>query len=354
MATSRPFAYNTGSAIAGAMQTGSLAIGTASIAWQDLQPGGVQWWMGPNEDSGYVIAFPVSGGGVSVPAGVTPTSAFIRFKRSTSKTDNSFIDLVNTQYNQTFTTTTQCYNYITASQFWTSYILSSFTTGGLILNWNIQDASSYGGTGTTITDLQGNSNGTIVGTIDYTNSTPDYLTVQGAVGEYITSATNLNSKLSPANTGTNISVFVWAYPTSNGTIVSEQGSSTPDSGWYDSQIELVSGTMKFRVWDSSGFSSTIATPLNNWYYVGFTYSSATNILTGYVNGQSAGTTTVARQSPGNNGAGLYYNLGYPTATNMGSGAGSTFRFGALSVYNRGLTSVEVLNNFNATRGDYGI
>ena len=112
--------------------------------------------------------------------------------------------------------------------------------------------------------------------------------------------------------------------------------------------------MKFRVWDSSGLSSTIATPLNNWYYVGFTYLSATNTLTGYVNGQSAGTQTIFRYSPGNYGAGLYYNLGYPTATNMGSGAGSTFRFGALSVYNRGLTSVEVLNNFNATRGDYGI
>ena len=100
--------------------------------------------------------------------------------------------------------------------------------------------------------------------------------------------------------------------------------------------------------------SSISTPFNSWYYVGFTYSSATNTLTGYINGQSAGTTTVSRQSPGNYGAGLYYNLGYPTATNMGSGAGSTFRFGALSVYNRGLTSAEVLTNYNATKGTYGL
>ena len=339
MATTRPFAYNTGSAIAGTQQSGSVAIGTEGAYNYAANYGGVQWWEGPVEDNVYIIV-----------SGSSPYPNFNFY--GCAQNDAAFITLTNILFRQNFTTGQQCYNYLTGSNYWTNYI--PFTITGLILNWNIQDASSYGGTGTTITDLQGNSNGTIVGTIDYTNSTPDYLTVQGAVGEYITSATNLNSKLSPANTGTDISVFVWAYPTSNGTIVSEQGSSTPDSGWYDSQIELVSGTMKFRVWDSSGFSSTIATPLNNWYYVGFTYLSATNTLTAYVNGQSAGTTTVARQSPGNNGAGLYYNLGYPTATNMGSGAGSTFRFGALSVYNRGLTSAEVLTNYNATKGTYGL
>jgi hypothetical protein len=119
MPTSRPFAYNTGSAIAGAMQTGSLAIGTASLAWQDTRPGGLQWWNGPDEDLGYVIAFPVPDGNVKTPTNV---SASVRFKRSSAKTDASFINLVNNAYGQNFSSTSQCYNYLTGSQFWTSYV----------------------------------------------------------------------------------------------------------------------------------------------------------------------------------------------------------------------------------------
>jgi len=351
MATSRPFAYNTGSAIAGAMQTGSLAIGTASIAWQDIQPGDVQWWNGPDEDLGYVIAFPVPSGDVPTPTNI---SASIRFKRSATKTDDSFISLVNNSYNQSFTTGQQCYSYITSSQYWTSYV--PLVTSGLILNWDIQNASSYGGTGTTITDLQGNSNGTLVGTIDYTSGTPNYLNVQGGTTEYIVSATNLNPYLSPANTGTSISHFVWVYPTGNGVIVNEQGTTTPATSWHDTQIEIVSGALKFRLWNlaSPYLTSNTSLTLNTWNYIGLTYDGTT--FRGYLNGvQVASTSPFTRLSPGNNGAGLYYSLGATdTITNMGDGNGATFRFGAFQVYNKGLSSTEVLNNYNATKGNYGL
>jgi hypothetical protein len=112
--------------------------------------------------------------------------------------------------------------------------------------------------------------------------------------------------------------------------------------------------MKFRVWNlaSPYVSSSIVTPLNDWYYVGFTYSS--NTLTAYVNGQTAGSTTISRLTPFNDGGGvgLYYSLGYPTGTNMGGGGASTFRFGGMNVYNLGLTSSQVLQNYNNTKTKY--
>lgn len=52
MATTRPFAINTGSTIAGTTQFGDLAVGTPN----DWSEGGVQWYNGPDEDLGYVIA----------------------------------------------------------------------------------------------------------------------------------------------------------------------------------------------------------------------------------------------------------------------------------------------------------
>ena len=57
MATSRPFAYNTGSPIGGTDQVGNLAIGYPTEGFEST---GLQWWSGPDEDPGYVIAKPVA------------------------------------------------------------------------------------------------------------------------------------------------------------------------------------------------------------------------------------------------------------------------------------------------------
>lgn len=61
-----PLSYNTGSTIGGTTQVGGLAIGTTE---QDYSSniGGVKWWMGPDQDLGYVIAHPVSGNTQSTP-----------------------------------------------------------------------------------------------------------------------------------------------------------------------------------------------------------------------------------------------------------------------------------------------
>ena len=57
MATSNPFAYNPGSPIAGTDQVGQLSIGTPTSGFTNSP----QYWNGPDEDLGYVIAAPVSG-----------------------------------------------------------------------------------------------------------------------------------------------------------------------------------------------------------------------------------------------------------------------------------------------------
>ena len=116
MATARPFAYNTGSTISGTTQIGSLAVGTPSSGFT----GNPKWWNGPDEDLGYVICRPNSSGNQPNPDNVP---AYIRFSRSKLKTDQSFINLVNSVFNQTFTGTTQCSSYLTTNGYWTSWVL---------------------------------------------------------------------------------------------------------------------------------------------------------------------------------------------------------------------------------------
>jgi len=69
MPTARPFAYNTGSPIPGTLQIGDLAIGVDPQDYS-TNPGGVQWWNGPDEDLGYVIAHPTPAGNQPNPLGI--------------------------------------------------------------------------------------------------------------------------------------------------------------------------------------------------------------------------------------------------------------------------------------------
>ena len=91
MATTRPFAYNTGSTIDGTTQIGNIAIGVSEQDYS-LNPGGVKWWMGPDEDLGYVIANVVQTGDHPTPVDV---DSYINFWRSTDLTDQSLLDLLN-------------------------------------------------------------------------------------------------------------------------------------------------------------------------------------------------------------------------------------------------------------------
>ena len=232
-----------------------------------------------------------------------------------------------------------------------------FTSGsvivstGLILNYDIGNASSYPGAGSTVTDLQASSNATLFNTPTYTSG---YLTFNGT-NQYLTTNTSLNSKLSPANTSKIISMFLWAYMTDDGVLITELGQTTLNNGWYDSQIERVTGTLRFSVWSNgTGFASTVATSLNTWYYIGFTYDGTT--LRAYVNGAAAGTGTYARSSPyvDGGGAGLHYAVAAGSGTHLGDGSYSNMRLGAFQVYNTALSAAQVTTNFQAGRGRYGV
>lgn len=233
--------------------------------------------------------------------------------------------------------------------------MSPVVSSGLILNYDIQNTASYSGSGTAVVDLVGNSNGTLYNTPTYNGAGTKYVTFNGS-NQYLMLNTNLNPKLSPVNTSTVISYFLWVYLQDNGVIVSEQGTGAPpNQGWYDSQIELVSGTLRFGIWNGSlqNFASTIATPLNTWHYVGFTYDGTT--LRGYVNGAAAGSITTGRATPYNN-TPIRYQLLYSIASNcptsMGDGTASNMRLGAFHVYNVALTAAQVLANYNNTRASY--
>jgi hypothetical protein len=126
MATSRPFAYNPippGSEISGTTQFVNLAIGVLPEPY-DGDYGGVKWWMGPDEDLGYIICQPVSGN--TQPTPIFGVTASLGFYRTTAFTDSAFVFTCNTISARrglpVFTTPNEATAWLSANGYWTNYI----------------------------------------------------------------------------------------------------------------------------------------------------------------------------------------------------------------------------------------
>jgi hypothetical protein len=128
MATARPFAYNIGAPIAGTEQVGGLAVGTPTSGFSET---GLEWWNGPDEDLGYVIA-------QSVPSDTQPTPvsgvlASVGFFRSSALTDPSFISIANAVAGPSgggpFASGSAAKTWLNANGYWTSYVGSTGSTG---------------------------------------------------------------------------------------------------------------------------------------------------------------------------------------------------------------------------------
>ena len=127
MATARPFAYNTGAGITGTDQVGSLAVGTPT---EGFSATGLEWWNGPDEDLGYVIAQSVPGD--TQPTPVPGVSASVGFFRSSALTDPSFISLANVIAGPSgpFASGSTAKSWLNANGYWTSYVGATGATGG--------------------------------------------------------------------------------------------------------------------------------------------------------------------------------------------------------------------------------
>ena len=127
MATSRPFAYNPippGSELSGTTQFVDLVIGVLPERY-DENYGGIKWWMGPNEDLGYIICQPISGN--TQPTPVSGVTASIGFYRTTAFTDSAFVFLCNALparigIQPKFQTPNEATAWLATNGYWTNYI----------------------------------------------------------------------------------------------------------------------------------------------------------------------------------------------------------------------------------------
>jgi hypothetical protein len=140
----------------------------------------------------------------------------------------------------------------------------------------------------------------------------------------------------------------WVYPTAtSGNLVYELDSQTPDFAWNASNIEIVNGFIKYRIWNGSIITSTTSVNMNQWYHVAMVYDGAS--VKGYLNGVLQGTQTGVRTIPIN---GQFYAIGAGGRQNMGTAAYGKFNLAQYKLHNLPLTDKDIAVEYESRKEEF--
>ena len=209
---------------------------------------------------------------------------------------------------------------------------------GLVLYLDAANIKSYPGTGTSVLDLSTNLNNSVLTNgASYNSANNGYFNFDGSNDcIVVNSNANILSK-------TSYTKIAWFYPTSfsTGNNIISGGNSGQHAFW-------LGGTDKLRAGHNSQWSTVVSNTtlvLNTWYFGAVTFNTSTGWVL-YLNGNQESTNGSLTTFTGNQeiliGA-------FSTGSNVFTG-----RIASGLVYNRVLTGAEIKQNFNATRGRYGI
>jgi hypothetical protein len=227
----------------------------------------------------------------------------------------------------------------------------NITTDGLVLYYDPSSASSYPGSGTTITDLSGNSRN---GTMSNISFTSPYFTYNGSSSQVSIAD---NAALEPGSGSFTMEVWVNQSVLGNDVVLGkfDNGGLTVDVSY---SIRTTNTTYYAQIGSGSGSGSTLFVnstssvgTINTWYQIVYVFKNgATKNLETFVNGASIGTVSHNLSSILNTSNSLY----------LGSYNGGEYsqwfdgKIGITRLYNIALTSSQVLQNFNADKSKYGL
>jgi hypothetical protein len=116
MAT-RPFSYNpTQATIAGTTNLGTICIGVSNLDYSS-KPGGLTWWMGPEEANSYIVCKDVPAQNFPTPLG---NIGNVQFWRS-ANTNADLINLVSIISGTTQTSISAAASWLSSNGYWTNY-----------------------------------------------------------------------------------------------------------------------------------------------------------------------------------------------------------------------------------------
>ena len=217
-------------------------------------------------------------------------------------------------------------------------------TDGLVLCLDAGNRRSYPGTGTVWSDLSGNGNdGTLTNGPTFNGGNGGSIVFDGTNDRVLVSD---NQSLKPISV--TISAWVYKSTTTNGYVVFKQNTRLSYFEAYtlnSAGFTIADGSGAVGSQRSVGPGQTI--PPNQWYHIVGTFRRPD--LQFYYNGILTQTNTA--DFPLNYGI-LPLSIGSSNSNNFDLPLSG--RVSNILIYNRALSAQEILQNFNATRGRYGI
>jgi hypothetical protein len=306
-----------------ALKKGNFWIGTGDVG------------KGPTSSTGYYNGITPPSGGYTIYLNKATGGPSIY----TVNTEAQMVSLTNSIGSQSFTTSGQCLNWFATQTdkmiFNRDY--EPIVTNGLVLNLDAGFTPSYPTTNTTWYDVSGSNNGTLM-------NGPTFNLGNG--GSFIFDGSDDYVSLSNYTLNDSFTYGIWVMRSGSGNqgnrgIVISNAATYIDVGFND-------GIM-FSLILSNGSQNLITygtmVPTGQWAYYSATYNQQSAIL--YLNGI---------QIASNN-----YSLGVGRISNdftIGSFDGGSYNLNGkitiAQVYNRALSAAEVLQNYNAQKGRFGL
>ena len=221
-------------------------------------------------------------------------------------------------------------------------VLKSIVTDGLIFHLDAGNKNSYGGSGTTWTDLSGNANtGTLTNGPTFNSGNQGYIIFDGTNDYMDSNATSSNFTFGTGN----FTIDMWYYPL---TSYAAANSYLIDLGSNGTRLQMYNNNIYFYGANSTYALGSIGSgfAINNWYHIVATRNGSA--LTIYINNSSVGT--------GTNGDNLTENK-YRIGAYGGSTTGYNFNGGIASVKiykGVGFTSTMVTQNYNIQKARFGL
>ena len=196
----------------------------------------------------------------------------------------------------------------------------------LFLSVDASNSNSYSGSGTTWTDLTGNGyNGTL------TNG-PTYDSNNSGSNSYLTWE-------------------LWVNPSDTDGNIMSMSNSNPQGGWNMPPIAASGSKFIAKKWNNNILYSDNTYSQGTWYHVVLTWDYNNNTQSLYVNGVLNDSQSGINYSASGSNNYIFLGDDNPGANNTGMFGG---KYGEFRIYNKSLSSTEVLNNYNATKSRYGL
>lgn len=226
--------------------------------------------------------------------------------------------------------------------------LPNIVTSNLVLWYDPSFSTSYSGSGATITNL---ANTSLPGTLSNITYTSPYFSYNGTNSQ-VTIADN--ALLEPGSGNWTMEVWVYQASNSGSQVVLGKFDSGGGSQDVSYSIRTSGGNVYAQIGDGTGAyinSTNYTLPLNTWKQIVYVWKTgATKTLETYVNGVSVGSVSHTLNNILNTSTNLY----------LGSYNGGEYnqyfngRIGITRLYNSALSAANVLQNYNADKGLFGL